>query len=402
MPHPVMGHDMAGSVGTIPLRWVHSMVLLGRAIAEWVSVVVIVKLLLLLLVVVVAMVVVLLLVVVGGGLMVVVVGGGLMVVVVVDLMVVGGGLMLVGIVVVGGLMVVVTVVLVVLLMGWHVVVVHHAPGIVQTLWPALMLHVMVRGHGVPALHAGLITRHEPRAAHVLVLPIVIGPWSIIMGLSSIDAEILHVIARGSSIVVQLHITWRESRANPDRAPAGVHPPTLCVPPEVWSMTRAPLALTRNSRRGAHDVGYRPTAIRCAGTPALGKGTVRPLLVPSLLSSPRGTHYAPSVVLPRTHSATSHETLDHGLCSMGGVHKLTLPRRQRTMPGLQTCLTGEALLTRQRYMGTVKESLHGLPSALHPPFPLHPRHVPPLHILHNPLPPPATAPRPSTALFAPRP
>mmetsp|Transcript_26801 Transcript_26801/g.45588 ORF Transcript_26801/g.45588 Transcript_26801/m.45588 type:complete len:204 (-) Transcript_26801:389-1000(-) len=197
MPHPVMGHDMAGSVGTIPLRWVHSMVLLGRAIAEWVSVVVIVKLLLLLLVVVVAMVVVLLLVVVGGG---------LMVVVVVDLMVVGGGLMLVGIVVVGGLMVVVTVVLVVLLMGWHVVVVHHAPGIVQTLWPALMLHVMVRGHGVPALHAGLITRHEPRAAHVLVLPIVIGPWSIIMGLSSIDAEILHVIARGSSIVVQLHIT----------------------------------------------------------------------------------------------------------------------------------------------------------------------------------------------------
>ena len=73
-------------------------------------------------------------------------------------------------------MVVVTVVLGVLLMGWHVVVVHHARGIVQRLWPALMLHVVVRGHGVPA--------------HVLVLPIIIGPWAIVMGLSSIDTEAL--------------------------------------------------------------------------------------------------------------------------------------------------------------------------------------------------------------------
>ena len=176
------------------------MALVGRAIAEWVVVVVIVKLLLVMVVVVVAMVVVL-----------VVVGGGGLMVVVGSLMLVGGGLdgggdsgggglggggggggldggggeldvggggglMVVVIVVVGGLVVVVTVVLGVLLMGWHVVVVHHARGIVQTLWPALMLHVVVRGHGVPA--------------HVLVLPIVIGPWSIVMGLSSIDTEAL--------------------------------------------------------------------------------------------------------------------------------------------------------------------------------------------------------------------
>ena len=55
------------------------------------------------------------------------------------------------------------------------------------------------------------------------------------------------------------------------------------------MTRAPLALTRNSGLGpeAHQtcaaprasVGYRPTAIRCAATP--GKRNIGPLLVPFL-------------------------------------------------------------------------------------------------------------------------